>query len=614
MSDIKLANGPKASIVVPGQVGQVETSQPGGYCSVACLLACVSCVQCCLCGSRRVSMIGAVAATRKDYAVTYKRDERIRRKYLPPTSPTAKVTPLPPGVTMALEAPENADLKKALDELWLAAHVRNSVRAYKVVVRLRGIAPKLAQLFSTRTDVFPLQWLDRMKQCQQDMPMLASHSETMQVIKESFGKPVKEIFAEFAEKPVGVASIAQVHRARLKDGREVAVKVQHRGVEKQMLHDLETTKTIIRMLTRKYPQVDLSQFVNAWADAVPQEFKFDTEASNLRELAGVFDKAKAEKDDSIRCKTAVPGVIEGYLSKRVLMMEWMDGISLNNTATLDLLLFDRNALVKDVIRSLAYQLFVAGVFQADPHPGNWLLLVKDIPDDCLLRVGTRVRRIFKLPPVPKDDEPAAAAPAEAADDLDGEVVSVGDKGQFTVRSDKAGALTVCTWRDVEPKFKGQLCLLDMGLVGRFDEKLRRALGMILLAGHELRLDRLEMAFAELGIDPTRKDDDRTPEQRREQRMDFAKKIFNASESLDRNVIHHGWMNSGGSKDQDESMKRIGGRFSNLPGELIFFQRSLKMVQGLASLLEVTVDFKSVMAPCVYKLLGEEAPKSDCSIM
>lgn len=258
------------------------------------------------------------------------------------------------------------------DALWERAHERNARRVLNLIVKLEGLWVKLGQYLSTRADVLPEAYISLLKQLQDSLPPRPLQ-EVCQTIEKELGKSVKDLFSDFVETPLATASIAQVHRATLKDGQEVVVKVQHEGIKDIILEDLKNAKSITDWIAWAEPQYDFSAMINEWCKEAPKELDFDHEAENTRTVSRNL-KCKSEHDGSDHAKCVdvlIPEVIQS--SEKALILQYMHGIRLNDNESLDVHGIDKQKLVEEITRAYAHQIFVDGFFNGDPHPGNFLV-------------------------------------------------------------------------------------------------------------------------------------------------------------------------------------------------------------------------------------------------
>jgi ubiquinone biosynthesis protein len=225
---------------------------------------------------------------------------------------------------------------------------------------------KLGQVLSTRPDLLPAELVEELGQLQ-DQVAPAGWDQVEQVLKAELGAPVEEVFARFDREPLAAASVAQVHAARLRSGSEVVVKVQRPGIRTVVERDLDIIVRLARSLearTRWARALGTRSLALGFADAVREELDFRIEAGNM---AGVA----ATAGDRVR----IPVPYQPLSGERVLVMERLDGTPLSAAGPLiaDRGL-DRDGLARDLLECLLRQVMVSGVFHADPHPGNVLVL------------------------------------------------------------------------------------------------------------------------------------------------------------------------------------------------------------------------------------------------
>lgn len=234
-----------------------------------------------------------------------------------------------------------------------------------------GTFIKLGQVLSTRRDLLPPHIVDELSRLQSDAPPAPWH-EVEAVLREELGAPVGEVFAEFDRRPLAAASIAQVHRATLRDGSEVVVKVQRPAIRESVERDLDIVLAIAQGLhvsTRSVQGLGLRELADGFAVAVREELDFRIEARNAEIVAAAC--GGHAPDAPVR----VPRVQHDLSSARVLVQEWLDGVTLERAGTAaDARGLDRDGLARVVLGAMLRQIMRDGVFHADPHPGNMLLL------------------------------------------------------------------------------------------------------------------------------------------------------------------------------------------------------------------------------------------------
>ena len=241
---------------------------------------------------------------------------------------------------------------------------------------------KLGQLLSTRRDLLPEEFISELSQLQ-DRVEPARWEQVEEVIAQSLGVPPSQVFAELDPVPAAAASIAQVHKARLRRGdgsdAEVAVKVQRPGIRATVEQDLDIVLRIAAKLesrtrwARTYGLVALSQ---GFAAAMREELDFRVEARNMTAMAASWPAQQRAVGGSV--PVTLPALYDQLSSEHVLVIEWLDGVSLRKAGPLiDDRGLDRAKLTRALMRSMVYQLTEGGVFHADPHPGNIMLLADD---------------------------------------------------------------------------------------------------------------------------------------------------------------------------------------------------------------------------------------------
>ncbi|GCB53356.1 AarF/ABC1/UbiB kinase family protein [Streptomyces sp. NL15-2K] len=234
-----------------------------------------------------------------------------------------------------------------------------------------GALIKLGQVLSTRRDLLPTHFIDELSRLQSDVPP-APWPEVEAVLHKELGKPVREVFEWIEHVPLAAASIAQVHRARLRGGPTVVVKVQRPGIREAVERDLDIVLAVSRSLQsrlRSAQALGLRELGDGFAESVREELDFRIEARNSSAVA----KATGGLDPTAPVR--IPQVYYEFTSARILVQEWLEGVTLERAgAAADQAGLDREELARTAFGSILHQILRVGVFHADPHPGNMLLL------------------------------------------------------------------------------------------------------------------------------------------------------------------------------------------------------------------------------------------------
>ncbi len=226
---------------------------------------------------------------------------------------------------------------------------------------------KFGQLLSTRPDIVPPDIIAELRALQDDVRAFP-FEQAERVIEEELGNSIDRLFLDFDPIPVAAASIGQVHRATLPNGRTVAVKVQRPGAVRQIEADLALLYQAARLLKERvhaFDFVDARSLVDEFARQIRQELDYRLEGRNAqafhRDFAG---------DPHVQ----VPKVYWTYSRARVLTLEWLEGTQLADVDTLDLTLAERRELAYLVAETWMTMIFRNGFFHGDPHPANVLVL------------------------------------------------------------------------------------------------------------------------------------------------------------------------------------------------------------------------------------------------
>ena len=223
---------------------------------------------------------------------------------------------------------------------------------------------KLGQFLSSRADLLPEKALAVLASLQDEVPA-EPFSHVVSVIEAELGKPVEHLFSTLERQATAAASLGQVHKGVLAStGEEVAVKVQRQNIDQLVRMDLSSLKFVILVITRFLDTgnfIDLKGVYREFERTVYEEIDYVTEAANCQRFHEMF-----KHDPTIY----IPHVYEAYSSRRLLVLEWIDGIKINDYARLEAEGIDRLEIANRTVQSYFHQFFEEGFFHADPHPGN----------------------------------------------------------------------------------------------------------------------------------------------------------------------------------------------------------------------------------------------------
>lgn len=247
-----------------------------------------------------------------------------------------------------------------------AYHERSARRIFAGAVRLGGLMIKIGQTLGSNPVTIPLEYIAVLSRLQDAVPPRA-WSEMRPAIEDALGAPVEAVFAEFEREPVAAASLAQVYRARLRDGRPVAVKVLYPGIERLVRSDLRVLRFVLWLDSwlGGYP---LGPIYEELARNIPLEVDLVHEAHAMEALAAQFH------DDP---RIVIPGVVWEHTGRRLLVMEWVGGIKVTNVQAIRAAGGDVQRIADLLLDCYGRQMLVSGFFHADPHPGNIFVLPGD---------------------------------------------------------------------------------------------------------------------------------------------------------------------------------------------------------------------------------------------
>ncbi|MGH9871440.1 MAG: ABC1 kinase family protein [Pyrinomonadaceae bacterium] len=270
-------------------------------------------------------------------------------------------------------------------ELDSEALAETSPKAEELAADLERLGPtfiKLGQLLSTRADLLPAPYLEALTRLQDHIEPFP-YEEVDRIVSGELGVRLSKAFLDFESQPLAAASLAQVHRAHMRDGREVVVKVQRPNIREQIVEDLEALGQIAQFLdahTELGKRYDFENMLNGLRTSLLHELDFKLEASNLI----TFRENLREFEQII-----IPEPVEDFCTSRVLTMEYIPGKKITELSPLRLMEIDGPGLARELFRAYLKQILLDGFVHADPHPGNIFLTVDN--QIALLDLGMVLR-------------------------------------------------------------------------------------------------------------------------------------------------------------------------------------------------------------------------------
>ena len=244
-------------------------------------------------------------------------------------------------------------------------NITRGVTPKKLRLIIEDLGPtfiKLGQIMSMHSDVLPKRYCDELMKLRSDVTPMP-FEEVIEVIEESYGRSWKRVFSEIDDKPQGSASIAQVHRAVLRSGEKVVVKVQRRGIYEKMARDIDLLHKAVKLLppVSIKGMADLDLVLDEMWSVTRDEMNFLTEASNMEEFA------RRNKDVNF---VGTPILYQQFTTVHVLVMEYIDGCGIDDKEALLENGYDLREIGSKLVDNYIKQVMDDGFFHADPHSGN----------------------------------------------------------------------------------------------------------------------------------------------------------------------------------------------------------------------------------------------------
>lgn len=392
--------------------------------------------------------------------------------------------------------------------LMLRKPVHDLSDAQRLRLALEELGPsfiKVGQLLSTRPDVLPEEFIIELLKLQDEVQPIP-YASMVKVIEDEFKRPVRELFERIDERPIAAASIAQVHRAVLSTGAEVAVKVQRPDIEGVIETDISILKYLARLISRHMPEsrlYDPKGMVEEFSRVIKRELDFTLEASYMEKFKDAL------KDDP---RVKIPKVYWEMTGKRILTMEGITGIKVDNVERLRAEGINTRNVAYMIADVFFKQVFELGLFHGDLHSGNIFVISED-----------------------------------------------------------------------------KFALVDFGIVGRIDKRMKRHLADILIGFATGDFESLAKVYTEMGILPENID-----------RPAFEQEYYDAMQNYFGRPLKHVRM---GELMLDYI--RLSARYGiRLPKELMLFDKCLIELEGLAKVLYPDVNILSESEPYARRLIAE----------
>jgi predicted unusual protein kinase regulating ubiquinone biosynthesis (AarF/ABC1/UbiB family) len=328
------------------------------------------------------------------------------------------------------------------------------------LVELGPAYVKLGQVLSTRPDLLPPPFIEELEHLQDDVGPIPSE-DVRRTIEEELGARMSKLFERFDEEPLGTASLGQVHAAELRGGRAVVVKVQRPGIRPVLAEDIEFFRELATFLThhtKAGQRVDMLGVVQQLERALSDELDYRVEARN----AMTFRRALAEFP-----RLLIPRVIEAYTTERVLTMERIRGLKIDEIPPVTRLEHDLRPLADEFAKAYLKQITIDGHFHADPHPGNIFVVFPELQNPMTPgEIAASDRRTERRPAVSALGRIEQEAQRDAAPPPDEERV--------------------------------RLALIDFGMTARLPDALRESVVTLLLDLADNRGDAVAETMIQLG--------------------------------------------------------------------------------------------------------------------
>ncbi|MDF1549833.1 MAG: AarF/UbiB family protein [Bacteroidales bacterium] len=261
----------------------------------------------------------------------------------------------------------SAKKKKALN---ISAAFQKKSIYERIRLAMEELGPtfvKFGQLLSNRPDILPFSLIEELEKLQKNVAPLP-FKQVEKIINEEFNENKENYFLIIEPVAIASGSIAQVHAATLKSGEKVVLKVQRPGISKQIETDIEIMQYLAKVVMRKFPEfkaIDTQSIINEFKHSILREIDFNQEVANMLRFQNNFKNDK---------NIYIPKIYEEFCCKNILVMERIEGYSINDLFTAKNVHIDPKSIAEKGANFVLTQIFTYGFFHADPHPGNIIIL------------------------------------------------------------------------------------------------------------------------------------------------------------------------------------------------------------------------------------------------
>ncbi len=255
-------------------------------------------------------------------------------------------------------------------------HRANAVLLREKAIQMKGVMIKVGQFLSSRVDFLPDEFISELSQLQDRVPPHEYSGIRMQLVN-ALGAPPEDIFLSFDEEPIAAASLGQVHKAVLKDGQTVAVKVQYPEIGSIIETDIKMLKVLVKIMGGGYGRINLKVLHKEFSRIVRNELDYIQEGRSAERFAENF------KGDE---RIVIPAVKWDYTKERVLTLEFVEGTKITECNEAGPRIFDCKEVASLLSETYSKMIFIHGFFHGDPHPGN--IFIQEGPKLVFVDFGT----------------------------------------------------------------------------------------------------------------------------------------------------------------------------------------------------------------------------------